>query len=114
VGYHLEQHSRHWMVGHIICSPKRRHKILVGPIHDRLQQLIEQLVQEHEWQMLKLIIQLDPVHLFLHSHPYMNGYCTMGDRVFLAHAASGVPFVVMHVVRLDQEHVLQNRKHREE
>ncbi len=40
------------------------------PVHDRLKQIIEQVVEEHAWKLLKLAIQPDHVHLFLRANPY--------------------------------------------
>jgi putative transposase len=40
--YIHEQHTVHHMLYHIIFCPKRRRKVLVGPVHDRLKQMIEQ------------------------------------------------------------------------
>jgi putative transposase len=68
--YQHEQHTVHLVVYHIIWCPKRRRKILVGPVHDRLKQLIEEVVGEHQWQIVELAIQPDHVHLFLRSNPY--------------------------------------------
>lgn len=50
--------------------PKRRRKVLVGPVHDRLQQLIEQVVTSHHWTLVELAIQPDHVHLFIQANPY--------------------------------------------
>lgn len=58
------------MVYHIIWCPKRRRKILVGPIHDRLKQIIEQVIEENAWKLLKLAIQPDHVHLCVRANPY--------------------------------------------
>ncbi len=35
--YHHEQHSVHLLVYHIIWCPKRRRKVLVGPVRTRLE-----------------------------------------------------------------------------
>src|SRR6266567_4129436 len=68
--YQHESHCVHLVVYHLIWCPKRRRKILVGPVHDRLKQIIEQVVEEHAWKLLKLAIQPDHVHLFLRANPY--------------------------------------------
>ena len=49
----------------------RRRKVLVGPIQDRLKDIVEQVVEENAWNVLKLAIQPDHVHLFLRANPYM-------------------------------------------
>ena len=58
------------MVYHIIWCPKRRRKVLVGPVRDRLEQIIPEVVAEHEWELLRLAIQPDHVHLFIRANPY--------------------------------------------
>jgi putative transposase len=37
---------------------------------ERLEQMIHEVVSEQEWQVIRLAIQPDHVHLFLRSHPY--------------------------------------------
>ena len=69
-GYIHEQHTVHLMIYHIIWCSKRRRKILVGHVHDRLKQIIEEVVHENGWQIIELAIQPDHVHLFLRSNPY--------------------------------------------
>ncbi len=39
-------------------------------MRDRLQQIVEQVASEHDWQTLSLAIQPDHVHLFLRANPY--------------------------------------------
>lgn len=67
--YKHNTHSVHLIVYHIIFCPKRRRKVLIGPIHDRLQQIIQEVAQEHDWNVIELAIQPDHVHLFLRSNP---------------------------------------------
>jgi REP-associated tyrosine transposase len=68
--YQHEQHNVHLVVYHIIWCPKRRRKVLVGPVHDRLKQIIGEVVDEHDWQTISLAIQPDHVHLFIRTTPY--------------------------------------------
>jgi len=68
--YQHESHCVHLVVYHLIWCPKRRRKVLVGPVHDRLKEIIEQVVDENAWKVLKLAIQPDHVHLFLRANPY--------------------------------------------
>lgn len=68
--YIHEQHSMHHILYHIIFCPKRRRKVLVGPVHDRLKEIIEQVCAEHSWQIVELAIQPDHVHLFVQANPY--------------------------------------------
>jgi putative transposase len=68
--YQHEQHSVHLVVYHVIWCPKRRRKILVGPVRERLQQIIEEVATERDWHILCLAIQPDHVHLFVRANPY--------------------------------------------
>jgi putative transposase len=68
--YQHEQHSVHLVVYHIIWCPKRRRKVLVGPIRTRLEQVICEVASEHEWAVIELAIQPDHVHLFVRANPY--------------------------------------------
>ena len=68
--YIHEQHSVHHILYHIIFCPKRRRKVLVGPVHDRLKEIIEQVASEQRWQVVELAIQPDHVHLFVQTNPY--------------------------------------------
>jgi putative transposase len=68
--YIHEAHTVHHILYHIIFCTKRRKKVLVGPVHDRLKVLIETVVEENVWQIERLAIQPDHVHLFIQSNPY--------------------------------------------
>jgi putative transposase len=68
--YIHEQHAVYHILYHIIFCPKRRRKILVGPVHDRLKELIEEVAQEQHWRIESLAIQPDHVHLFIEANPY--------------------------------------------
>jgi putative transposase len=68
--YQHEQHTVHLIVYHIIWCPKRRRKVLAGPVYDRLKTIIEEVIAENGWQMIELAIQPDHVHLFIRSNPY--------------------------------------------
>ncbi len=68
--YAHEGHSVHLIVYHIIFCPKRRRRVLTGPIHDRLKHIIQEVIEEHNWNVIELAIQPDHVHLFIRSNPY--------------------------------------------
>lgn len=68
--YIHEQHTVHLIVYHMIWCPKRRRRILVGKIAERLEQIIREVAEENEWQVLEVAIQPDHVHLFLRANPY--------------------------------------------
>lgn len=67
--YIHEQHTVHHILYHIIFCPKRRRKVLMGPVHNRLKLIIEEVAQEHDWEIERLAIQPDHVHLFIQSNP---------------------------------------------
>jgi putative transposase len=68
--YIYESHSVHHILYHIIFCTKRRKKVLEGVIAERLKQIIEEVVQDNAWQIERLAIQPDHVHLFIQSNPY--------------------------------------------
>lgn len=68
--YKHEQHCVHLVVYHIIWCPKRRRKILVGSVAQRLRDMIREVAQKQAWEIVELAIQPDHVHLFVRSNPY--------------------------------------------
>jgi putative transposase len=67
--YIHEQHPVHLVIYHIIWCPKRRRKVLVGPVHDRLKQITQEVVDEKGWRIMELAIQPDHLHLLVRSNP---------------------------------------------
>lgn len=47
--YIHEQHTVHHILYHIIFCPKRRRKILVGPVRDRFEQITREVADENGW-----------------------------------------------------------------
>lgn len=68
--YIHEQHTVHHILYHIIFCPKRRRKILVGPVRDRFEQIVREVAEENGWEIVELAIQPDHVHLFIQANPY--------------------------------------------
>jgi putative transposase len=68
--YQHERHTVHLVVYHVIWCPKRRRKVLVGPVRDRLEEILAAVADEQSWRLLSLAIQPDHVHLFLRADPY--------------------------------------------
>jgi putative transposase len=68
--YIHEQQTVHHSLYHSIFCPKRRRKVLVGPVHTRVKQLIEEVAQEQGWEIVELAIQPNYVHLFIQTNPY--------------------------------------------
>lgn len=67
--YEHDNHTVHLIVYHIIFCPKRRQKILVGPLRERLHQITQEVATENKWKVIELAIQPDHVHLFIRSNP---------------------------------------------
>jgi putative transposase len=67
--YAHEGHNGHFVVYHIIGCPKRRRKVLIGPIRTRLGQIIREVAAEKGWTVIELAIQPDHVHLFIRADP---------------------------------------------
>ena len=70
VYYQHEQHTVHLIVYHIIWCPKRRRKVLVGKVAERLEQIVREVADENAWEVIELAIQPDHVLLLLRSNPY--------------------------------------------
>ena len=47
----------HLVVYHIIWCPKRRRKVLLGPVRDRLEQIIGEVAGEHGWEIIQKSIE---------------------------------------------------------
>jgi putative transposase len=54
---------------HVVFCPKRRRKILVGPIRDRLMQVIRETAPDLDCDVLALEVMPDHVHLLLSATP---------------------------------------------
>jgi putative transposase len=54
---------------HVVFCPKRRRKILVGSIRERLMQIIRETAPDLECDVLALEVMPDHVHVFLSATP---------------------------------------------
>ncbi|TDC37231.1 IS200/IS605 family transposase [Micromonospora sp. 15K316] len=54
---------------HVVWCPKYRRPVLVGPVAERLRELIEQKSAEHGWSTVALEVMPDHVHLFVRAGP---------------------------------------------
>lgn len=54
---------------HFVFCPKRRRKVLVGALADRLCQLLSEKANELGWLIVALEIMPDHVHLFISADP---------------------------------------------
>lgn len=57
---------------HLIWCPKRRKKVLVGVIKERLEQIIKQVANERDVDILTLEIMSDHLHLFVSTYPQLE------------------------------------------
>jgi putative transposase len=69
VDYQRDRHSVHLVVYHLIFWPKRRRRVLIGPVQKRLEQIIHEVIDEQSWQVIELAVQPDHVHLFVRTNP---------------------------------------------
>lgn len=56
---------------HLIWIPRRRRKVLVGAVTDRLEQLLQEKCAELEIVIERLAIQPDHLHLFIEAPPML-------------------------------------------
>lgn len=68
--YIYEEHTVHHILYHVLFCPKKRKRVLVGKVADRLEQITREVAQENAWQIIELAIQPDHVHLFIQTNPY--------------------------------------------
>ncbi len=54
---------------HFVFIPKRRRKVLVGSISERLQQIICEVCNENRWLIIAMEIMPDHVHLLINAKP---------------------------------------------
>ncbi|MBW4616508.1 MAG: IS200/IS605 family transposase [Desmonostoc vinosum HA7617-LM4] len=57
---------------HFVFIPKRRKKVLVNEIAERLQQIICDICNENRWRIIAMEIMPDHVHIFLNAKPIDN------------------------------------------
>lgn len=67
--YRREEHRVHLILYHLIWCPRRRRPVLVGPLAERCQALIEQKCDEQGWEILALAIHPDHIHLLVRVTP---------------------------------------------
>lgn len=66
------KHSKHHVYllnYHLIWCPKRRKKILINKVKDRLKQIIETKANDLNIEIIALEIMPDHIHLFVSSNP---------------------------------------------
>lgn len=64
----VDGHHVHLVVYHLVWCSKRRKPVLVGPVAQRLKDIIGERVAELGWETISLDVQPDHVHLFLRGN----------------------------------------------
>ncbi|MFL9464593.1 MULTISPECIES: IS200/IS605 family transposase [Nostocales] len=67
--YRRKNHSVFLVNYHLVWIPKRRKKILIGDVENRLRTIVWEVCQEKEWKIIALEIMPDHVHLFVNVPP---------------------------------------------
>jgi putative transposase len=71
MNYAPEVRSTHQTMYHLNWTPRRWRKVFVGLVHDRLKHIIQEVAGEHRWEIIRVAIELDHVHLFIRATPYI-------------------------------------------
>lgn len=66
--YRHNKHSVGLATVHLVFTPKRRRKVLIGDVAKRLRDIFSELAIEKDWTIRALEIAPDHVHLFI-EHP---------------------------------------------
>ncbi|MCC5619774.1 IS200/IS605 family transposase [Nostoc sp. CHAB 5836] len=67
--YRHYNHAVGLSVIHLVWIPKRRKKVLVGKIRDRIFEIFSELATEKDWNIRALEVAPDHIHLFVEIHP---------------------------------------------
>ncbi|PSQ84158.1 MAG: transposase [Bacteroidetes bacterium QS_7_67_15] len=67
--YRRSRHAVHAVKYHFVWCPKRRASVLKGEVANRLEEILFNVAEEHEWQINSLAIRPDHVHLFVQADP---------------------------------------------
>jgi putative transposase len=67
--YQRDEHRIHLVVFHLIWTPKRRKRVLMGKIAFRCKEIIESKCEEKGWKIIELAIEPDHIHLFVRVFP---------------------------------------------
>jgi len=70
--YRRDEHRVHLIVYHLVWAPNRRKAVLVGGVAADCQKLIERKCAEQGWEILKLVVQPDHIHLFVQAWPAVS------------------------------------------
>lgn len=78
-GYQHKKTNVHLMMYHFIWIPKRRKKILVGKIKERLSILIKEKAIKLDCQIIRLEIMSNHIHLFIQGNPILSPNYIIGQ-----------------------------------
>ena len=70
--YRRDEHRVHLIVYHLVWTPKRRKAVLVGGVAADCQKLIERKCAEQGWEILKLAVHPDHIHLYVQAWPTVS------------------------------------------
>jgi putative transposase len=65
-------HSKYLLQYHCVWCPKYRRRVLTGPVADRLEQLVPEIVKGLEGEVIELVVREDHVHLFVSVPPKVS------------------------------------------
>ncbi|WP_352432756.1 IS200/IS605 family transposase, partial [Pyrinomonas sp.] len=65
---------------HFVWCPKRRRKVLVGALGERLKELLREKAEELGWEIIALEVMPDHVHLTLSQRVWTCGCGAVHDR----------------------------------
>jgi len=65
--YRRGRHAVHAVKYHFVFCPKRRASVLKGAVANRLEEVLHEVAEEHEWEINSLAIRPDHVHLFVQA-----------------------------------------------
>jgi putative transposase len=67
--YRHYNHAVGLAVVHLVWVPKRRKKVLIGTVRDRIFEIFGELAIEKDWKIRALEVAPDHIHLFVEVHP---------------------------------------------
>lgn len=85
------RHAAYNINYHLVWCPKFRRPVLVGPVGDKLVELINQIVPRMGGEVLELVVRPDHVHLFVSFPPTI------------------APYQIMHQIKDETSHELRKQ-----
>lgn len=90
--YKSGSHTRYDVKYHIVWITKYRRPIMVGPVAERLRELIRQICQQNEVTIIKGHISKDHLHLLVSCSPSLAGkpFSSKTQRSDISQAVPGI------------------------